>query len=241
MRIPHFTRRRVVAAVAFAAAVALAGCTQQKAAPDPGVYPGDAPSTPSRTVPGLTATKPPSASQWPSKAVTADQAPALGEPKVIAPGYRMDDFLTGLAGRWDVPLGKQRQIDAPGDQKVWHFSGSVKSSGEEQLAIAGVPTEQGDIKAFTCLVDADQAKAGAFLEDCAGTGIPGWDRERAAAWLRTAKQQVDALYAKEHRPVVSSMYVSGEAHALLRRSGPTSASTGTYVLSVSGGAIAENS
>ncbi|WP_328908617.1 hypothetical protein OG230_03325 [Streptomyces sp. NBC_00234] len=241
MRRTRLLRRQVVTAVALAAAVTVVGCTQQKATPDPGVYPGDAPPTPARTLPGLTATKPPSASQWPSEAQLADQAPALAEPKVIAPGYRVDDFLTGLAGRWDVSLGKQRLIDAPGDSNVWHFTGSAAGGGEQQLSIAGVPTKQGDIIGFSCLVDADRSKSEAFLKDCAKTGIPNWDNERAVAWLSTAKQQVDAVYSKERRPVVSSMFLSEKAHALLRRSGPTSDSTGTYELSVTGGGVAENS
>ncbi|MGW1514163.1 hypothetical protein [Streptomyces sp. NPDC002394] len=189
----------------------------------------------------MTATKPPSAADWPGRAVTADRAPRLGESKVIAPGYRVDDFLTGLAARWDVPLGKQKLIDVPGDRKMWHFAGAVSSGGEEQLSIAGVPTEQGDIVGFSCLVNAGRTKAGAFLEDCVKTGIPGWNNERAVAWFRTAKQQVDALYTKEHQTVFSSLYVSRSAHALLRRSGPMSDSTGTYVLFVSGGEITENS
>ncbi|WP_432062049.1 hypothetical protein [Streptomyces sp. S1] len=172
--------------------------------------------------------------------MTADRAPELGESKVIAPGYRADDFLTGLAARWDVPLGKPRLIDAPQGRKVWHFSGGVPSEGERQLAIAGVPTEQGDIITFNCVVKADRAKAGAFLEDCTNTGIPGWDDKGAADWLRTAKRQVDALYAKERRQVISSLYVSAGAHALLLKSGPTPESVGTYTLTVAGGGIAEN-
>lgn len=241
MRPAHLLRRQVVTAVALVAAVTVVGCTQQKATPDPGVYPGDAPATPKRTLPELTATNPPSASQWPKEALPAEQAPALAEPKVIAPGYRVDDFLTGLAGRWDVSLGEQRLIDAPGDKDVWHFTGSVSGSGEKQLSIAGVPTKQGDIIGFSCLVDADRPRAGAFLKDCAKTGIPNWDDERAVAWLSTAKRQVDAAYSKKHRPIVSAMFVSEKAHALLRRSGPTPDSTGTYELSVAGGGVAENS
>ncbi|WP_405668323.1 hypothetical protein OG379_39495 [Streptomyces sp. NBC_01166] len=153
----------------------------------------------------------------------------------------MDDFLAGLAGRWHVSLGKQQLIDAPGDKDVWHFIGSVSGRGEKQLSLVGVPTEQGDIMGFSCLVDADRPKAGAFLKDCANTGIPNWDNERAVAWLSTAKQQVDAAYSKAHRPVVSALFVSEKAHALLSRFGHTSDSTGTYELSVTGGGIAENS
>ncbi|MFG2840895.1 hypothetical protein ACGFYE_38580 [Streptomyces zaomyceticus] len=172
--------------------------------------------------------------------MTADRAPKLGESEVIAPGYRADDFLTSLAARWDVPLSKPRLIDAPLGRKVWHFAGGVHRDGESQLAIAGVPTEQGDIITFSCMVKADRAKASAFLEDCTDSGIPGWDAKGAATWIRVAKQQVDALYTKERRSVVSSLYVSAGAHALLLRSGPTPESVGTYTLTVAGGGIAEN-
>ncbi|MFE0703865.1 hypothetical protein [Streptomyces sp. NPDC058872] len=172
--------------------------------------------------------------------MTADRVPRLGESTVIAPGYRADDFLTGLAARWDVPLSKPRLIDAPRGRKVWHISGGVPRDGERQLAISGVPTEQGDIITFSCMVKADRAKAGAFLEDCTDTGIPGWDGKGAAAWIRTAKQQVDALYAEQNRQVVSSLYVSAGAHALLLRSGPTPESVGTYTLTVAGGGLAES-
>ncbi|MFE6462054.1 hypothetical protein ACFVP0_31940 [Streptomyces cinereoruber] len=171
----------------------------------------------------------------------ADQAPELGDSKVIAPGYRTDDFLAGLAARWDIPLGEPRLIDAPRGRKVWHFSGGVPRDSERRMAIAGVPTQQGDIIVFSCMVKADQATAGTFLEDCVDTGIPGWDAKGATAWLKTAKQQVDALYTKERRQVVSSLYVSAGTHALLRRSGPTPESVGTYELSVGGGGIAESS
>ncbi|WP_328944177.1 hypothetical protein OG259_24275 [Streptomyces sp. NBC_00250] len=257
----HDSCRRFVAAVALAAAAGLAGCTQHEGTTDPGARPAGAPTstTPGKpapsssaaspassatgagTGPGTAVTEPPAAADWPDRAVTADRAPRLGKSAVIAPGYRADDFLTGLAGRWKVPLGKPRLIDAPGGRKVWHLSGGVPRDGERELALSGVPTEQGDLITFSCMVKADRAKAGAFLEDCVGTGIPGWDEKGATAWLDRAKKQVDALYTKERRQVVSSLYVSGSAHALLLRSGPTPESVGMYTLSVAGGGIAENS
>lgn len=251
----YSTHRRVVAAVALAAAAALGGCTQHEPTMDPasGSRSADASTAPAPAhsaplpSPSSTAgldpalTEPPSAADWPDRAVTADRAPALGESKVIAPGYRADDFLTGLAARWDIPLGEPRLIDAPGGRKVWHFAGGVPRNGERQLAISGVPTEQGDIITFNCMVKSDQAKAGVFLQDCVGTRIPKWDDKGAITWLKTAKEQVDALYVKERRQVVSSLYLSGGAHALLLRSGPAPGSVGMYTLTVAGGGIAESS
>ncbi|WP_411111469.1 hypothetical protein [Streptomyces sp. c-19] len=235
------SRRRVTATVALAAVAVLAGCTQ-KPPPDTGVYPGTYdPPAPRSEAPRLTATEPPSASQWPDKAVPAGQTPRLGASKVIAPGYRVDSFLSGLASRWEVPLGEQRLIEAPGDRKVWHFSG--KATEGPELAIAGVPTEQGDIVSFTCLVDVGREKAAEFLEDCAATGIPGWDRGRAVAWLKTARRQVDAVYAREKgmRPASSALYVSDGAYAFLSRAGQAKNPDGAYTLRVSGGGVAENS
>ncbi|WP_406058905.1 hypothetical protein OG462_18465 [Streptomyces sp. NBC_01077] len=249
------TLRRVSATVALAAVAVLAGCTKPPAAPAPEARPAtdtpsksrygsDDPSTPATEAPGLTTpTKAPSAAEWPDKAVPAAQAPRLGDSKVIAAGYRVDDFLSGLAARWDVALGEQKLIDVPGDRKRWHFSGAVSNGGRQRLSIGGVPEKNGDIVMFACEVDSDREKAGAFLTDCAGTGIPGWDRERAAAWLKTAKQQVDAVYANEKGKgaVTSALYVSDGAYAFLTRAPYSTKPQGMYVLRVSGGGIAENS
>ncbi|MFJ6569705.1 hypothetical protein ACIQNU_20000 [Streptomyces sp. NPDC091292] len=234
----HPLRAGVLAAVALAAVVGITGCTQQKPK-DPGAYPETAaPSEPAKDLPGLTASTPPPAAKWPKKAVTADKAPHLGENEVIADGYTVETFLKGLASRWDIALGKQKLIDAPRDRKVWHFSGEAPGTGK---AVAGVPTKNGDITTFSCLVDSAKANAKAFLEDCARTGIPGWDEKKAVAWLKEAKKQVDALYAEEQRSVVSPMFVSEGAYAVLRKSGSSQNPDGTYDLTVSGGGIAENS
>ncbi|MFD8010507.1 hypothetical protein [Streptomyces sp. NPDC058955] len=253
MESAHSLRRQVMVAVTLVVAATLVGCTRHEETAEPGSVSWSAgtpaapaptqsvprPSTAATTDPSTAVKKPPSAEDWPDRAVPADQAPELGESKVITPGYRADDFLTGLAARWDIPLGEPRLIDAPRGRKVWHFSGGVPHDGERRMAIAGVPTQQGDIMVFSCMVKADQRQAEAFLQDCIDTGIPRWDSEDASAWLKTAKRQVDALYVKENRQVVSSLFVSAGAHALLRRSGPTPESVGTYELSVGGGGITE--
>jgi hypothetical protein len=236
-------RSRTVAAAGtvLAAGMVLAGCTSGAGAP-PSHDGMHGSVSPRPTVgPGLTASKPPAASSWPDKAVLSHDAPKLGKTSVIRHGYTKATYLDALARRWQLVLEKPQLIDAPMDRKVWHFASRPQGGGTEVFTISGTPAENGDLKLFTCMAKADQAKARAFLEDCSRTGIPGWNAEKAAKWVDRSAREDDALYEKKHQAVVSPMFVSSRAYALLRKVDFPQEGGDWYELNVSGGGIAEDS
>ena len=233
----HRVRARALAAVVLVAAVSVTGCTAQQKGNE--ATPEETTASPEQraTLPPRMPSKGPSVSDWPTKAVIANEAPRLGEAKVISKGYTAQRFLKALSEKWGIRLGKTKLIEAPGDRKVWHFSGHATHKGSESFAVGGSPTKSGDIISLGCLVYGTVPQTEEFLRDCAQIDIPGADKAKASAWLTKAKKQVDHLYEKEKRPVVSPIFVSGGACMLLFRNLGAGTQKDFYSLDISGGGV----
>lgn len=237
----HLVRACALAVVVFGTAVSVAGCTAQQK--DNEATPEEVIASPEQTatLPPRMPSKGPSVSDWPTKAVIANEAPRLGQPKVISKGYTAQRFLKGLSEKWDIKLGKRKLIEAPGDRKVWHFSGHATYKGSKSFAIGGSPTKSGDIIDLSCLVYGAVPQTEEFLQDCAQIDIPGADKAKASAWFDNAKKQVDQLYEKEKRPVVSPIFVSGGVCMLLFRNPGVGTQKDFYDLDISGGRVISKS
>ncbi|MFF9175088.1 hypothetical protein [Streptomyces sp. NPDC014793] len=177
----------------------------------------------------------PRAADLPKHAVAGDKRPGFGAADTMAEGYTGKDFLTGLSKDWKLKLDGPVEQEMPDGGKRTYVNGR----GGDGVTVSAGYADHRNLSSLLCRAGADRSGDFGFLAACTGLDVAGVDHGKASAWLRQARKETDALYARKvaetgnkKEYVVSGVFTSGPVTMVLHRA------YDRYSLRILGGAVA---